>query len=285
MAPLVGIAATVAAAAAAATGNIGDGVRRRRAPSAGVVYVVAKAPRAGASKTRLCPPLTFEEAAGCAAAFLGDALDAVRQADLDARVICRDAAERDALAALLGCGVHVDVQEGSGLGEAMESAFRFGLRDGYPAVAVLGADCPIVPRDALAGAFDAVRRGADLALGPSEDGGYYLLVARDLHPRLFRDMVWSTDTVAAETLARCRAQHLRTHHAPPGYDVDDATSLGRLWSDVQSALGDTASRTRALLGALPGDRAAAIVEAAAAAMEAAGPAGPAGENTNACGRR
>jgi hypothetical protein len=93
-------------------------------------------------------------------------------------------------------------------------------------------------------------------------------------------MVWSTDTVAAETLARCRAQHLRTHLAPPWYDVDDAASLGRLWSDVQSASGDTASRTRALLDALPGERTAAIVGVGAMAV-----AGTAGESTNAGGRR
>jgi rSAM/selenodomain-associated transferase 1 len=277
MTPLVPLASLGETTAAVVAGDV---VCYGRAPSAGVVYVVAKAPRAGASKTRLCPPLTFEEAAGCAAAFLGDVLDAVRQADLEARVICRDAAERDALAALIGAGVRVDVQDGSGLGEAMESAFRFGLRDGYRAVAVLGADCPTVPRDALAGAFAAVCRDADVALGPSEDGGYYLLVARDLHPWLFRDLVWSTDTVAAETLARCRAQHLRTYLAPPWYDVDDAASLGRLWSDVQSARGDAAIRTRALLDALPGDRAAAIVGAAAMAS-----AGTAGESTNAGGRR
>ena len=280
MATLAPLGETIAAGAA------GDVARSRRAPSAGVVYVVAKAPRAGASKTRLCPPLTFEEAAGCAAAFLGDVLDTVRQEDLEARVICRDAAERDALAALLDTGVRVDAQEGSGLGEALESAFRFGLRDGYPAVAVLGADCPTVPRGTLAGAFAAVRRDADVALGPSEDGGYYLLVARDLHPWLFRNMVWSTDTVAAETLARCRAQRLRTHLAPSWYDVDDAASLGRLWSDVQSAPDDTAIRTRALLDALPGDRTAAIVGTGAmAAVGTVGMAGTVGECTNACGRR
>ena len=142
-----------------------------------VVYVVAKAPRPGTSKTRLCPPLDPNQAAHLAGAFLLDVLESVRHAGLDARIICRDRRERDALEQFVPPGAPVQVQFGAGLGGALESAFQQGLASGYHAVAAVSADCPTLPPDLLRRAFTSLQRGADVALGPSEDGGYYLIGA------------------------------------------------------------------------------------------------------------
>ena len=218
--------------------------------AAGVVYVVAKAPAPGQSKTRLCPPLTPAAAARLARAFLLDVLDTVRASGLTARIVCRDAAERAALQALVGDTVAVHAQRGSGLGDALESAFRQGLADGFPAVAVLGADVPALRPDVLRDACLAVAgtgAGYDVALGQSADGGYYLLAARAVHPCLFRDMIWSTDGVAAETLRRCRAAGLRPFLLPAGYDVDDAAALDTLRAELARAPLSLAPRTRAAL--------------------------------------
>ncbi len=212
-----------------------------------VVYVVAKAPRAGETKTRLCPPLAAAQAAELAGAFLGDALAVVRQARCEARVICRSARERSVLARLVGVAASIHVQDGTGLGDALESAFRQGLADGFGAVGVLGSDSPTLPPLLLRQAFSAVARGADVALCPCADGGYYLLAARALHPRLFRDMAWSTSAVAETTLARCRREWLRTHLLPAWYDVDDAASLARLRTDLANGPPGTAPRTRSVL--------------------------------------
>jgi rSAM/selenodomain-associated transferase 1 len=220
-------------------------VRARR----GVVYVVAKAPRPGAAKTRLCPPLEPEQAARLARAFLLDCLRTVREAGLEARVICRDGAERGQLEAIVARLASVHVQDGAGLGAAMESAFRHGLADGYPAVAVFGSDCPTVPPAVLRLAFDALETGADVSLGPSEDGGYYLLAARAPHSVLFRNMAWSTATVAAETLARCARAGLRVRLLPRWYDVDDAASLARLAGDLCAGPAGVAPFTREALAA------------------------------------
>jgi rSAM/selenodomain-associated transferase 1 len=224
-----------------------------------VVYVVAKAPSPGQSKTRLCPPLTPAAAARLARAFLLDVLDTVRASGLTARIVCRDAAERTALRALVGDAVAVHAQDGNGLGDALEWAFRQGLADGFPAVAVLGADVPALRPDVLREACHAVagdgagdgheRAGYDVALGQSEDGGYYLLAARAVHPTLFRDMIWSTDGVAAETLRRCRAAGLRPFLLPAGYDVDDAAALDTLRAELAGAPLSLAPRTRAALAA------------------------------------
>ena len=173
-------------------------------PGQSAVYVVAKAPRAGVSKTRLCPPLTPAAAAHLAAAFLLDSVHIVRQAGLDARIICRDDGERRDLARLVGDQATVAVQSGHGLGAALESAFRLGFASGCTAVGVLGSDNPTLPPAALTEAYAALAAGSDVSIGPSEDGGYYLLAARALYPDLFRNMVWSTSEVVADHVAAVR---------------------------------------------------------------------------------
>jgi rSAM/selenodomain-associated transferase 1 len=218
--------------------------------TSGVVYVVAKAPRAGVTKTRLCPPLEPEQAARCAYAFLLDTLTNVSRAGLNSRLLCRNALEQDALYRLVGPLTQVSVQPGVGLGDALEGAFREGLADGFAAVAVLAADSPTLPRLVLRNAFTALTKGNDVALGPTEDGGYYLLAARAVHPLLFSEMPWSTSYVANETLRRCRTLGLRTHVLPAWYDVDDPASLARLLTDLDRLPAQTAPQTRAALAAL-----------------------------------
>ena len=215
----------------------------------GVVYVVAKAPLPGTSKTRLCPPLRLDEAAALAAAFLLDTVAMVRRAGAVPRAICRDAGEQALLRRLFGRAARVSVQAGQGLGAALESAFCAGFGDGFRAVGVIGADTPTLPSAVIRRAFAAVAGGADVALGPSDDGGYYLLVARDLYGGLFRDMAWSTATVAEETLARCRALGLRAQVLAGWYDIDDAAALGRLEAELAAGPPDLAPHTRAALAA------------------------------------
>ncbi len=211
--------------------------------------MVAKAPLAGQAKTRLCPPLTSGQAAHLAGAFLRDTIALTRGAAVDVRLLCRDEDERAALLPYAGAA-SVHVQRGTGLGAALESAFEQGLRDGYAAVAVLGADTPTLPPAVVAQAFAALEGNDDMALGPSDDGGYYLLAARRLHPELFRDMTWSTNDVTAETLRRCAARALRTHLLPEWGDVDDAAALTRLRASLADAGPDVAPHTRAALHTL-----------------------------------
>lgn len=212
-----------------------------------VVYVVAKAPRPGATKTRLCPPLTLDEAARLAGAFVLDTLETVNTAGFTARVVCRDASEREELDRLVGPAAEVKIQSGRGLGDALEGAFREGIEDGFTAVAVLGADSPTLPVEVLHRAFAALVDVADVALGPAVDGGYYVLAARAVHPTLFRNMRWSTESVAAETLDRCRSLGLSTRTLPTWYDVDDMASLESLCSDMQRLPYTVAPHTRTVL--------------------------------------
>lgn len=213
-----------------------------------VAYLIAKAPLAGVTKTRLCPPLLPVQAARLAQAFLVDAVGLIQQAGCQVRIMCRTAPEQAALEDLVGTAAAVCVQPGHGLGDALESAFRAGRADGFDAIAVVGADSPTLPPSVVHQAFAALRRGADVALGPSDDGGYYLLGAHVLHRSLFQDMPWSTNRVGMLTLARCQTAGLSTHVLPTWYDVDDGASLSRLQAELRAGAPSLAPRTRSVLG-------------------------------------
>ncbi len=119
-------------------------------------------------------------------------------------------------------------------------------------MAALGSDHPTVEVELVERAFAAVEGGADVALGPAEDGGYYLiaLAAGAVRWRLFEDVPWSTAGVLAATLARCAELGLAVELLPVAADVDTPADLARLAAALAPAAGPAAAacpRTRALL--------------------------------------
>ena len=110
------------------------------------------------------------------------------------------------------------------------------LDAGHDAVCLLNSDSPTLPTAYLMAAATALAAPGDrIVLGPSTDGGYYLLGLKQPHRRLFEDIDWSTERVAAQTLARARELGLAVHQLPSWYDVDDLTALrllvGELFED------------------------------------------------------
>ena len=102
---------------------------------------------------------------------------------------------------------------------------------GYGAACVLNSDSPTLPTAVLLAAVEALRPEGDrVVLGPTTDGGYYLLGVKRTHRRLFEDIAWSTSRVAEQTLQRAAELGLETVLLPPWYDVDDAAAL-RLLTD------------------------------------------------------
>jgi glycosyltransferase A (GT-A) superfamily protein (DUF2064 family) len=107
------------------------------------------------------------------------------------------------------------------------------LRCGHDSAVVLNADSPTLPTAFLVETAEALARPGDRAvLGPSTDGGYYLLGLKAAHRRMFQDIVWSTERVAEQTLERAREINLEIHMLPAWYDVDDLDDLRRLHSEV-----------------------------------------------------
>jgi glycosyltransferase A (GT-A) superfamily protein (DUF2064 family) len=123
-----------------------------------------------------------------------------------------------------------------------------GALEGGPVV-VLGADAPHVALRAIGAAARALARGADVALGPAADGGYWLIGVRQPCRALFDDVAWSTPGVLAATRRRVRALGLRCVEVAPGWDVDDSPDLARLARLVRRRPGEF-PHTRAALARL-----------------------------------
>ncbi len=212
------------------------------------IGVMAKAPQAGRSKTRLCPPLTHAQAAALSAAFLRDITENIAEA-------ARQAPIRGLIAfAPLGTEALFDghLAEGTGLipaigrddmpddvtgfGRCLLHAIEGMLEAGHRAACVLNSDSPTLPTQIL---IDAARLllapGERVVLGPAEDGGYYLLGMQKVHAPLFADIAWSTDTVADATRDRARALGLELVELPLWYDVDDHAALLRLLDETGDA--------------------------------------------------
>ena len=224
------------------------------------IAVMAKAPRPGACKTRLIPPLTPEQAADLHAAFLGDVtanlVQAGRQADITPYVAYAPAGTESLFGSILASGTglvladgHGDMPHGvEGFGRCLLHAVRALLAAGHSSVCVLNADSPNLPTAALVQAARLLAEPGDRAvLGAAEDGGYYLLGLKRPHAAPFSQIAWSTDAVADQTRARCREAGLPLDELPPWYDVDDAVSLRRLLDDMNAGQGYAAPATRAYL--------------------------------------
>jgi rSAM/selenodomain-associated transferase 1 len=149
------------------------------------ILVMAKAPAAGKSKTRLCPPCTPQEAADIAEASLAQTLEAVAEVDVARRVLVLDGATPSWLAG----DVEVIPQRGIGLGSRLASAFADA---GTPALAI-GMDTPQVTAELLHRAVETLLTpGVDAIIGEASDGGYWAIGLTDSDPSVFERVPMST---------------------------------------------------------------------------------------------
>ena len=201
----------------------------RRAPAVALA-VMAKVPRAGEVKTRLCPPLEPAEAAVLARCFLQDRVEQLAALPVGEPMVAVAPPERAVeLRAFLPPSLRLILQVGEDLGARLDRLLTDLLGEGYAGAAAVDADSPTLPNAYLVEACHCLLAdAADVVVGPSEDGGYYLIGLRKPAPVLFREMVWSTSTVLAETVARARTAGLRLHLLPAWFDIDRGPDLERL---------------------------------------------------------
>jgi rSAM/selenodomain-associated transferase 1 len=212
------------------------------------LVLVGKAPTAGAAKTRLSPPLSLEQAARLYGGFLSDT------ATMALGVSCERVSVvyppgpgvEHELAAVLPPGVRLHAQRGSGLGAALADAFCSHLAEGFERVVLIGSDNPTLPPATIHAAFAGLD-DHDLVIGPSVDGGYYLVGMDRPHLAIFEGITWSTQVVYQQTLQRAAEQRLRVLSLTPWYDVDSAADLRRLWDDLATLPPDAAPATRSVL--------------------------------------
>ncbi|MEM8601900.1 MAG: TIGR04282 family arsenosugar biosynthesis glycosyltransferase [Bacteroidota bacterium] len=220
-------------------------------PSALLVF--AKRPEPGRVKTRLTALLTPEEAADLYAAMLRDALDAYAALGCAVRLYLApdDTGHAPTLPdGWVPDGVSVHAQRGDGLGQRMLHAFVEGFRAGHERLVVVGTDHPTLPLAYIEMTFDLLREEPlRVVLGPTHDGGYYLLGQNDLFPRLFEDMTYSHDGVFEETLRRAAEVTAEPVVLPTWYDVDTPAELQRLCRELDEGA-SVPPRTAAALAAL-----------------------------------
>lgn len=206
------------------------------------VAMMARAPWLP-GKSRLAAALSPADHAALRDALFHDTLEAVRTGDdADVVVACEPASACEALRRRVGAEVDVIAQHGRDLGARMHGVFVDLFRLGAGAVVLVGSDLPDLPPAHLTAALDALRAPGDrVVLGPSEDGGYYLIGLTSPHPELFERVAWGTDHVLEQTHARAREINLPVTLVQMWRDVD-------VWSDVARVAGAErahAPRTRA----------------------------------------
>ncbi len=203
---------------------------------------MAKAPRAGKVKTRLSPPLTPAQTAALNICFLKDTTenlaDLARSAGYGGvravGLVCyTPVGDEAAFEGLFPPDFALIAQRGEIFGDRLLAAAEDILACGFGSVCLIDSDSPTVPRAAFEKAVaELARIGDRVVLGPSRDGGYYLIGLKQAHAAVFEGISWSTSLVAAETRERCRAAGLELVELPVWYDVDDAGTLDVLCDEL-----------------------------------------------------
>jgi len=210
----------------------GEGPAERAGQCA--MAIMAKAPRAGKVKTRLSPPLTLTESAALNICFLRDTAENLASLHGAAGMVCyTPVGDEAAFDGLLPSGFALIGQRGDAFGERLLAAAEDILACGYGAVCLIDSDSPTVPAAAFQAAIaELAREGDRVVLGPSHDGGYYLIGLKRVHAEVFERITWSTASVLEETLERAGEAGIEVVLLPLWYDVDDAATLAVLEGEL-----------------------------------------------------
>ncbi len=220
------------------------------------LIVFAKNPVPNQVKTRLVPTLSPEQAATLYTAFLTDWCNTLTKlSDVDLIIAYTPAEAQSDLQALIGDDVLYIPQMGADLGERLASATQWATEHGYTKTLLVGSDSPTLPIAYVSKAFTLLD-SQDITIGPSTDGGYYLIgfsatnIAMTV-PFIFEEIAWSTADVFQQTVTRIQSRKVTFGLLPPWYDIDTAEDLAFLHAHISAMrlAGETvqAVRTESLL--------------------------------------
>jgi rSAM/selenodomain-associated transferase 1 len=194
------------------------------------LVIMAKAVRAGAVKTRLGACLPADAITSLYRCLLEDTMALARSLDGVATAIMSPAADVEELRRTVEGSMQVVPQKGAGLAAGLESVFdHFAGR-----TVAFNSDTPHLPLGVLRQAFDALA-SCDLVVGPTHDGGYYLVGAKAPHPGLFAAGVMGTASALETLLAHARKLGLSVSSTNECYDVDVPADLSRLTEELRLA--------------------------------------------------
>jgi rSAM/selenodomain-associated transferase 1 len=195
------------------------------------LVIMAKAPRPGMVKTRLTPSLTVEAVTEFYSCLLHDTMAlACSLSAVEVAIMC-PAADVEELTLLASDDVDIVAQKGKGLAAGLTSVFAHFAAGGQRVIA-FNSDSPHLPASVLADAFEALH-AHDVVVGPTHDGGYYLVGAKAAHPVLFDGDGMGTKGALDALLARARGLRLSVGFTEPFYDIDVEEDLTRLAAELR----------------------------------------------------
>jgi uncharacterized protein len=206
-------------------------IRERSEIGERALIIMAKAARLGHVKTRLAASLPAEAVVDLYRCMIEDTLDLARSVSTDALAIVCPASDVADLASWLSA-IEIVGQQGEGLAAGLISAFRIFIDRGYRRVVALDGDSPQLPPETLDKAF-RLFDGADVVVGPTTDGGYYLVGSTSAKAELFDTQRMGTGTALDSLMASAQGLGLRVALTETGYDVDEAEDLARLARELR----------------------------------------------------
>jgi rSAM/selenodomain-associated transferase 1 len=198
------------------------------------LVIMAKAPKPGMVKTRLTRSLPLAAVTALYSCLLGDTLALARSlTGVEVAIMCPSADVAE-LAGLAGNGVRVVAQKGEGLAAALTSVFAHFAKASRQRIIAFNSDSPHLPASVLENAFKVLATH-DVVVGPTHDGGYYLVGAKRAHPALFDDDRMGSKSALEALLACARTLQLSVGFTDRFYDIDVPGDLTRLAAELRLA--------------------------------------------------
>jgi len=195
------------------------------------LVIMAKAPRIGSVKTRLAKNLPLQAVTELYRCLLNDTIDLAQALDrVEVAVMCPSSDFED-LSRAVAQAVRIVPQTGQGLAAGLTCVFARFTNPGQRVIA-FNSDSPHLPASILESAFDVLDT-CDLVVGPTHDGGYFLVGAKASHPDLFSSDGMGTANAIEALLTRARALGLSVHLTDPFYDIDVEADLNKLADELQ----------------------------------------------------
>lgn len=198
------------------------------------LVIMAKAPRPGMVKTRLAQNFPVPAILELYRCFLDDTMALAKSlSDVDVAIMC-PASDFEDLSRAVGDTIPVVAQSGDGLAAGLTSVFAHFTAAGRRRIVAFNSDSPHLPASVLECAFEALLT-FDVVVGPTHDGGYYLVGAKAPHPALFEGGGMGTKSALDTLLARARTMQLSAGFTDPFYDIDVAADLMQLAMELRLA--------------------------------------------------
>ncbi|WP_051533750.1 TIGR04282 family arsenosugar biosynthesis glycosyltransferase [Desulfitibacter alkalitolerans] len=215
-----------------------------------LIALMTRIPEPGFTKTRLETHLTKEECAQLHSAFIKDIITILEKAPVNYQIFYDIHGNRNRLQTIIPRHKLLVPQVGHTLGEKMLNAMLWGFNKGYEKVAVLGTDIPSIDIDTIVKA-DSLLNHHDVVVGPTGDGGYYLLGMKNLYKDIFQIKNWGDATVLERTIANIDHLGLSWVFISQHQDIDNFDDLKKLWQELeQGQLKNTPINTYKLLKSL-----------------------------------